>query len=145
MSPASTLDRRLSHGAVGWSFGPVGGILCSMSKQPDPQPGDAVDALTEGMQGRWLVQSRNTSHEFDLDSMTYTRRPSPTSSQHFPDDGEVIHLGEIVTWPKVGRRHYIVYDDPDCPLMDQWRISSPITSITRLPDAGSEGDFVPGN
>lgn len=44
----------------------------------DP-PAEKVDELADGMRGRWVVASQGSTHLWDLDALTYTRRPGPTS------------------------------------------------------------------
>lgn len=44
----------------------------------DP-PSETVVELADGMRGRWVVASQGSTHVWDLDTLTYTRRPGPAS------------------------------------------------------------------
>jgi hypothetical protein len=94
------------------------------------------EELTPGMGGRWLVTTLGSSHEWDLDAMTYMRMPSPVSrSGPFPMDGQPMPITRIGRWPRIGSTSLIWYDDPAEPSRhEHWRQSSTILSIAPLPD-----------
>jgi hypothetical protein len=91
------------------------------------------DALTEDDRGRWLVATRNTIHEFDLDTSTYLRTPV-TSVNVFPYDGHLMKLTRVERWPRIGETFFIWLDDTERPdRLEHWRQSSRVRSITRAP------------
>lgn len=96
-----------------------------------------VTELRPGMTGRWLVRTRNSEHVWDLDEMAYTRRPGTTSSQ-MAYDGVPVLISRVQRWPCVGSESVVWFDDPLDPLLEQYRISSTIASITRLEDSTRE-------
>ena len=105
--------------------------------------GDAPDAervqeLTPGMDGRWLVVTRGSAHEWDLDAKTYMRVPGPASmSGPFAFDSQPMAITRVDRWPRVGSTSRVVYDDPARPDdLEQWRQSSQIASITKIPTTG---------
>jgi hypothetical protein len=90
------------------------------------------------MTGRWCVRSRRTSHTWDLDQMTYTRHPG-AQSQAFAYDDEPQPITRVTAWPRVGEVSCVWFDDPQDGLVEQYRVSSTIQSITTLPALDSEG------
>jgi hypothetical protein len=113
---------------------------------PSQDPGDAaspaggpdavrgVDALHPGMIGRWLVTTKRSRHIWDLDAGTYQRLPG-ADSQQFAHDGDPHRITRVEQWPVVGSASFIWFDDPEHPaVLEQYRISSPVRSITRLAD-----------
>ncbi|CAM4008491.1 hypothetical protein JAAN108728_06900 [Janibacter anophelis] len=95
---------------------------------PDP---DATTCLTAATGGRWTVHTRNATHTWDLDAMTYTRHPGPKSSS-FPHDNTTVAITRVDEWPEIGKRSVVWFDDPDTPdTVEQWRASSTIATITR--------------
>lgn len=90
--------------------------------------GDGVEQLTPGMTGRWRVTTRRAAHIWDLDEMTYTRLPGAASSA-FAHDGATASIRSVERWPQVGSTSFAFFDDPDNPLIEQWRISSTIRRI----------------
>lgn len=92
----------------------------------------AVEELTPGMTGRWIVQTQGTLHLFDLDAHEYERRQhdglNPMRQDHtrvaLPDDA-------IIVWPTVGSMFRIVVSvDGYDGYMGSVRTSSLIRSIT---------------
>ena len=101
---------------------------------------ETVDELTPETGGVWLVTTQGSTHVWDLDNMTYERRPgSESKAGPFVLDGEPQRITKVYIWPKVGERSFVWYDDPDDPLfMEQFRISSRIDKIERVkPEEGS--------
>lgn len=105
-----------------------------------PNAVETVDALTPEMGGRWLVTTQGSTHEWDLDAMTYMRIPGPASrAGGFSYDEVRHHIARVGAWPSVGCVSLVFFDDPDIPeFVEQWRQSSTIVSIERLPT--DEGD-----
>lgn len=107
------------------------------SDAPEPPHGaESVDALGPGMGGRWLVRTRSSRHVWDLLRHTYQRLPGATSN-HFAYDGEVVRIGRVAVYPRVGGRFLVYYDDPCDEALEQYRLSGTVRSITRLPATGS--------
>lgn len=100
-------------------------------------PGDQhVDRLAPDLGGRWLVTTQGSEHVWDLDAMTYQRLPGLGRGQ-FDHDRTVVAIGRVEVWPAVGSCSLLFYDDPDRPCThEQWRMSSLIRRICRLPDSG---------
>lgn len=92
--------------------------------------------LAPSMGGRWLVTTQGSTHEWDLDAMTYMRMPGAESrSGGFPMDGERVLITRVGRWPRVGSTSFLWCDDPASPdRLEHWRQSSTIVSITPLPD-----------
>jgi hypothetical protein len=86
------------------------------------------------MGGRWLVTTRGSTHVWDLDTMTCTRRPGPTSgSGAFAYDDVSVRISRVERWPRVGATFLFWFDDPGAPQVhEHWRQSSTIQSITAL-------------
>lgn len=105
-----------------------------------------VHELTPAMGGCWLVVTRGSVHEWDLDAMTYTRIPGSSSgSGSFDYDLQSMAITRVQRWPQVGSTSLVFYDDPSFPEgLEQWRQSSPIASITRIPDNASIRPGSPG-
>lgn len=106
----------------------------------DTSPSDlAVDALEATDTGRWLVTTQGSTHVWDIQpgGVLYRRIPGQTSGSFVADD-TVVELTRIDRWPAVGSTSFIWFDDPSEPmLLEQWRQSSTIKSITRLPDGAA--------
>ncbi|MFS3128098.1 hypothetical protein ACLM5J_06810 [Nocardioides sp. Bht2] len=100
----------------------------------------AVTQLKPGMRGVWLVETQGSSHIWDLDNMTYTRRPGPSShAGGMRFDGNAMPITRVEAWPKVGESFFVWFDDPDEPqLVEHYRISSTVSGIMR--HHGSESD-----
>ena len=101
---------------------------------------EIVDELSEGMRGRWVVASQGSTHLWDLDALTYTRRPGPASpSGAFDYDGIAHRITRVTRWPRIGDQSLVWFDDPASPFdTEQFRRSSVIVSITRAPDSPPE-------
>lgn len=86
------------------------------------------------MKNRWLVASQSSFHLWDLDAMTYARIPSPSSlSGPFALDLRILVITRVDSWPRVGSRSLVWFDDPADPDgIEQWRQSSRIVSITEV-------------
>ena len=57
------------------------------------------------MGGRWLVTTQGSTHLWDLDAMTYSRRPGPNSlSGGFAWDQQAMPITKVLRWPAVGGR-----------------------------------------
>lgn len=97
---------------------------------------EQVDELTSEHTGRWLVTTKSTLHLWDLDAMTYVRMPSEDSkSGSMENDERAVRIGRVVWWPKVGKRPYFWFDDPESPMFfEHWRINSEVQKIERLSD-----------
>jgi hypothetical protein len=93
-----------------------------------------VTELVPGMTGQWLVRSQTSSHIWDLDNMTCTRRPGPASrSGTFDFDHQPVPLTRVERWPRVGATSLAYFDDPTEPdHIEHWRQSSRIESITEI-------------
>jgi hypothetical protein len=74
-----------------------------------------------------------------LDRRTYARLPGH-GSQKFDHDGIEHPITRIERYPEVGSCSIVWFDDPHDPLVEQWRVSSTIRSITRLEAAGEPLD-----
>lgn len=108
-----------------------------MSNDERDEPADASSALTaldHSMGGAWLVQTRGSTHVWDLDAMTYTRRPGPDSgSGSMRFDENAMPITRVEAWPQVGKSFVVWYDDPEDPdHMEHYRISSTVQSIRPL-------------
>lgn len=102
------------------------------SRRPGPSDNtEFVDELGPGTAGRWLVTTVGSRHVWDLDLCTYQRLPGSSRSL-FDHDGQVVRIGRIGAYPKVGARSLAYYDDPNDDTVEQFRISSTIRSIARL-------------
>ena len=112
-----------------------------MSEEPDVQrtsdvndpSSETVDELAGGMRGRWVVASQGSTHVWDLDALTYMRRPGPASpSGPFDYDGIAHQITRVTRWPRVGDQSLVWFDDTASPFdTEQFRRSSVIVSITR--------------
>lgn len=98
--------------------------------EADPQPpgsdvavGETVQALSPGMRGRWLVTTQGTTHLWDLDAVTYERRPGPHSRAGAFDHDRAAHpISRVELWPVVGGRSFLWFDDPSAPwLLEHYR------------------------
>lgn len=99
-----------------------------------------VEKLTPDMTGRWLVTTQGTEHLWDLDRGTYARMPGESSvAGAFDHDGTEHPITRVEWWPRVGGQALVWYDDPENPVfIEQFRRSSRIRSIARLPDVDPE-------
>ena len=81
----------------------------------DP-PSENVDELAGGMRGTWVVASQGSTHLWDLDALTYMRRPGPASpSGAFDYDGIAHRITGVTRWPRVGDQSLVWFDDPASP------------------------------
>ncbi len=86
------------------------------------------------MGGRWRVQTQGSTHEWDLDTMTYLRTAGPRSpSGPFAFDSRPMPITKVERWPRVGSTSLVWYDDPhDSDQIEHWRQSSRIISISEI-------------
>jgi len=95
-----------------------------------------VEELSAELAGRWLVISQGSTHLWDLDSMTYSRFPGPTSVGSYPYDAEPMRITRVDRWPAVGSTSMVWYDDPEHPhTREHWRQSSTIVAIVRAQES----------
>jgi hypothetical protein len=88
-----------------------------------------VEELGPEMSGVWEVETRGSTHIWDLDVGTYQRLPGPRG-RPMSGDGVPQRITWVGHWPRVGDRSYVVYDDADIPqLLEHWRYSGTILSI----------------
>ncbi|MGN6131232.1 MAG: hypothetical protein ACTHOK_12920 [Nocardioidaceae bacterium] len=93
-----------------------------------------TETLSAADVGCWLVRTRGSAHVWDLDEGRYVRMPGPTAAPMLFDH-QPVALGRVEWWPSVGGRSFLWYDDPDparAPVLEHYRISSTIASITGL-------------
>jgi len=63
-----------------------------------------TNALTPDLGGRWLVTTQGSTHVWDLDAMTYERRPGPESpAGAMAYDGIPHRITRVERWPEVDR------------------------------------------
>lgn len=93
-----------------------------------------VEALTPEMRGTWLVKTQGSEHLWDLDCMTYTRKPGSRSlSGAFTFDHRAVLITRVERWPRVGSTSLLWFDDPsNGEQAEHWRQSSGIVSITEI-------------
>lgn len=93
-----------------------------------PRP---AQRLTAGMGGVWIVETHGSLHIWDLDEMTYTRRPGPSSgSGSMRFDGNAMPITRVEAWPSIGERSVVWFDDPEDPEQtEHHRISARVTAI----------------
>lgn len=99
--------------------------------------GDSVESLDASSVGRWKVTTVGSTHIWDIQPgrVLYRRLPGE-ASESFSADGAEVELTRVDRWPAVGSTSLIFFDDLEVPLLlEQWRRSSTIGSITRLDDA----------
>lgn len=97
---------------------------------------ETVTELTEGMTGQWLVTSRDSQHVWDLDAMTYERRPGDNAAR-MPWDNAAHHITGIGRYPSVGGRSYVEFDPGG--LSIEWRVCGRIERIERLTSSSGDG------
>ena len=69
---------------------------------------------------------------WDLDAMTYERRPGPRATP-FDHDWSPQAISRVTVWPAVGGRSFVWFDDAETPeLLEHYRVSSTITDIRGL-------------
>lgn len=90
-----------------------------------------VKALTNDMDGVWVVHTQGSTHLWDLDAMTYTRHPGPSSrAGTMQFDGNAMPITRVVAWPRIGDSFFVWFDDPEDPdLLEHYRISSIVRGI----------------
>lgn len=105
----------------------------------EPEEGaESVDALTADMGGRWLVITVGSRHVWDLQTLTYQRLPGASRSR-FDFDGLVLPIARVGLFPVVGAQSVVYFDDPRDWTVQQFRVSSTVESISRLPDPPDAG------
>lgn len=93
---------------------------------------ETVEELTPDSRGRWLVTTRGSKHEFDLDRATYKRMPGKGRGD-FVGDGTAHRIYLVGAWPRVGQSFYVEFDDPQSPIdRVQTRLSSTVQRIERI-------------
>ncbi|BBY98354.1 hypothetical protein [Mycolicibacterium fallax] len=92
---------------------------------------ETVDELTADMTGRWLVTTQGSTHVWDLDAWTYTRRPG-RGRGNFQGDGVPQRIWCVKAFPKVGESFYVALDDTATRV--QTRVSTEVARIERLSD-----------
>lgn len=97
---------------------------------------ETVTELTEGMGGRWLVVTRDSTHIWDLDAMTYTRHPGANAAR-MPEDNTPQPITGIGRYPSVGGRSYVEFDPGG--LSIEWRVCGRIERIERLTSSSGDG------
>lgn len=90
---------------------------------------EIVTELTEGMGGRWLVTTRDSQHVWDLDKLTYERRPGDNAARMVGDNAAHPITG-IGRYPSVGRRSHVEFDPGG--LSIEWRVCGRIERIERM-------------
>lgn len=97
----------------------------------DRQDPETAAALDDTMSGVWNVETCGSRHIWDLDNMTYTRRPGASSgSEAMLFDGNAMPITRVQAWPKVGESFFVWFDDPDDPdLLEHYRTSSTVRRI----------------
>ena len=86
------------------------------------------------MSGPWLVQTRGSTHVWDLDAMTYTRRRGPDGvPRRMTFDRQAVPITRVEARPE-GSVSFVVWcDNPEDPdLVQHYRSSSTIRSIRPL-------------
>ena len=94
-----------------------------------------VQELNGFTTGVWVVETADSSHIWDLDDMTYTRRPGPSSGADGREfDGNAMPITRVDAWPKVGESFFVWFDDPDDPdRAEHYRTSSTVQNIRPAP------------
>ncbi|MFY0409020.1 hypothetical protein [Solicola sp. PLA-1-18] len=98
------------------------------------EPG-TVDRLGPDDTGVWLISTVGAQHVWDLDRRLFTRFPRLTSSAgRMPYDGTAQRITRVQTYPCIGSRLFIWFDEPSAgpALSEHYRISSTIVTIRRL-------------
>ncbi|QYJ03103.1 hypothetical protein KUV85_12245 [Nocardioides panacisoli] len=103
---------------------------------PGVPVGERCQLLQPGDGGRWLVTTQGSTHIWDLDAWTYTRMPGAHSrSGAFVQDQVANPITRVERWPRVNKASLVWFNDATHPhYVEQWRQSSTIVSIERLPD-----------
>lgn len=81
--------------------------------------------------GLWLVKTAHSAQVWDMDTGRWMRVPGEGRSV-FPGDNEWLTIYRIGNWPEVGLSVLVYLDDPVHHHMEQWRASTPVTSIEQV-------------
>ncbi|MCB1257305.1 MAG: hypothetical protein KDB26_09385 [Microthrixaceae bacterium] len=92
---------------------------------------ETVQELTADTGGVWLVTTQGSTHIWDLDSWTYTRRPG-RGRGNFQGDGVPQRIWSVGRFPKVGESFYVELDDTVDQV--QTRLSTEVRRIERISD-----------
>jgi len=86
----------------------------------------AVDELTRETGGKWLVKTKHSSYQIDLDALTFIRDPGPD----VPGHGLTEQMRDRITdiYCEVGESMHVTSGD-------RWVRSTPVQSIEPLPEA----------
>lgn len=99
-----------------------------------------IKSLSPAMRGAWLVRTERSLHLWDLDEMTYTRRPGPSDSgfggMHW--DGRPMPITHVAAWPSLGDNFIVWFDDPeDSDQREHCHSSTAVLTITQSDVSGS--------
>lgn len=92
---------------------------------------ETVSELTSEMSGVWLVTTQGSTHVWDLDAWTYTRRPGRGRGD-FVGDGVPQRIWCVGRFPRVGESFYVELDESLTQV--QTRLSTEVVRIERLSD-----------
>ena len=92
---------------------------------------ETVQELTSDMGGVWLVTTQGSTHIWDLDNWTYTRRPG-RGRGNFVGDGVPQRIWSVGRFPKLGESFYVELDESLTQV--QTRLSTEVVRIERISD-----------
>jgi hypothetical protein len=103
-------------------------------------PSTSVLELGPHTPGRWFVRTRSTLHVWDIPAEpprdhlgrdvygTYSRHPGhPVNAMEL--DGLTHLIRQVGSWPVVGGKSYVVFEEDQSPYIEHWRQSGTILSI----------------
>lgn len=101
------------------------------AREARPDVGKEVLELSDYFDGVWVVETRGSSHIWDLDNMTYTCGPGSSSRVGGTKfDGNAMPITRVQAWPKVGESFLVWFDDPEDPdLLEHYQTSSAVRRI----------------
>ncbi|MEX1078022.1 MAG: hypothetical protein WED09_02810 [Homoserinimonas sp.] len=90
-----------------------------------------VDRLTGTEGGRWRIWTQGSTHVMDLDAMTVTRHPGPTSGPTINDTARQIHT---IHQCQVGEGGYWTMSAGGVlsEIEAYWQTTTPISKIERI-------------